>query len=361
MSGRTYVFAGGGTGGHLFPGIAVAECLVQRRSDARILFVGSERKIERDVLASTPFEHRSLPASSSASARRRPLQFAANLWQSYRSAMRLMKEVRPDAVIGCGGFASAAPVVAARKQRVPVLLLEQNVIPGRSTRWLSRLGGIVCLTYEQSALYLRKSTETVVTGNPVRPEIAELVGEPQSRNGRTLLVLGGSQGARSLNELLLSVAEHHRSLLDDWHIIHQTGPSDEERVRTAYDTLSLNATVSAFFANPADLYRQADLAVSRAGGTTLSELACAGLPALLLPYPHAADNHQWHNAELFRRAGAAHILDQTTDHAGIVPRFANELDVLMSDPAVRQLMSTAMSSLARPDAATNIANLIDQI
>ncbi len=361
VSGRTYIIAAGGTGGHLFPGIAVATRLKERHPDARMLFVGSDRPIERDILAKIPFDHHTLPSVSLHRAGRHPLRFAARTWRAYRAAARLFEDVRPHAVIGCGGFASAAPVLAARKRGVPFLLLEQNVIPGRATRWLSRLGGTVCLTYGQTAKLLPRSAESTVTGNPVRCDIAHLARKTAPRQGRTLLVLGGSQGAKRINDLMLSVAADHRRLLDGWRIIHQTGLHDEERIRAAYSSHKIEATVSAFFLDMPGLYQQADVVVSRAGGTTLSELACAGLPAVLLPYPHAVANHQWHNAELFRAAGAAILVDERADDSSTVPRFVDALGTLLSDDELRRTMRAAASKLARPDAAANVVTLLDRL
>ncbi len=361
VSGRTYILAGGGTGGHLFPGIAVADCLRERQPTAHVLFVGSDRPIERDILANTAFDHRTLPSVSLDGAGRHPLRFAARTWQAYRAAARLIDEVRPQAVIGCGGFASAAPILAARKRGVPFLLLEQNVIPGRATRWLSRLGGTVCLTYEQTASSLPGSAKSVVTGNPVRRDIARMAGHATHRHARTLLVLGGSQGAKQINDLMLAAAADRRAALDGWRVIHQTGHRDEERVRVAYSTHNVNATVSAFFVDMPGLYQQADVVVSRAGGTTLSELACAGLPSVLVPYPHAVANHQWHNAELFRAAGAAILVDENRDDSPAVPRFVEAVGSLLRDSALRQAMCAAVLKLARPDAAANVVTLLDEI
>ncbi len=361
VSGRTYILAGGGTGGHLFPGIAVAECVTERHPRARVLFVGSDRPIERDILAETPFDHHRLPSVSFDSAGRHPLRFAARTWRAYRAASRLIEEVCPQAVIGCGGFASAAPILAARKRGVPFLLLEQNVIPGRATRWLSRLGGTVCLTYERTASLLPASVQPVVTGNPVRCDIARLAGHAAPRQGQTLLVLGGSQGAKRINDLMLAVAADRRAALDGWRIIHQTGLRDEERVRLGYSAGNIEATVSAFYADMPGLYEQADVVVSRAGGTTLSELACAGLPSVLLPYPHAVANHQWHNAELFRAAGASILVDEWADDSRAVPHFAEAVGSLLSDPTLRQTMCAAVSKLACPDAADTVVTLLDAI
>lgn len=332
---------------------------MEREPQARILFLGSDRPIERSILSSTPFEHLVLPVPYGSDLRRRPVQLVRHLMAACRAAGRVMRSARPTAVIGCGGFASVAPVVAARRLDVPCLLLEQNVIPGRATRWLSRLGGTVCLTYRESAVRLPRSARAIVTGNPVRRQIAALAGDRPRGESQTLLVLGGSQGARRINDLMLRAATVCRPLREEWRIVHQTGAADEERVRHAYAALGIEASVSAFFADAADLYRQAGAVVSRAGGTTLAELACAGLPALLIPYPQAADDHQWHNAEWFASAGAAVRCDDTGDGLSMSSRFEDLLGSLLQDADRRTRMAKAMSRLARPQATQEVLAVID--
>jgi UDP-N-acetylglucosamine--N-acetylmuramyl-(pentapeptide) pyrophosphoryl-undecaprenol N-acetylglucosamine transferase len=272
-----------------------------------------------------------------------------------------MEEINPAAVIGCGGIASAAPILAARRRGSPCLLLEQNVIPGRTTRWLSRWGGTVCVTYPQSAQWLARSATSVVTGNPVRRSIAALAASVAPKAHRTLLVLGGSQGSQTINEMLLDVVSQEPALLKDWRIVHQTGPHDVERVRAAYESHHLEADISKFFGDPAAHYGTADVVVSRAGGTTLSELACAGLPVVLCPYPHAAANHQWHNAAVFRKAGAAIVVEESADRVQNACQLAEALQPLLRDHGLRQRMSAAMRALARPDAADQVVRFLDRL
>jgi UDP-N-acetylglucosamine--N-acetylmuramyl-(pentapeptide) pyrophosphoryl-undecaprenol N-acetylglucosamine transferase len=362
---RTYLFAGGGTGGHLFPGIAVAERLLEQQPQARILFVGSDRPIERQILAGTPFEHCSLPSPSLADARRHPLRFVRQLLAGRRAARELILRERPAAVIGCGGFASAAPVYVAGRAEVPFVLLEQNVIPGRATRWLSRLGGTVCLSFEAARRHLPRSASVTVTGNPVRQEIAELAGRiPADRAAAVggtpmLLVLGGSQGARGVNEMLIGVAARAPQALAGWRVVHQTGAADVDRVRQAYADAGIAAEVGAFFDDLVPHYASASLVVSRAGATTLAELACAGVPAILVPYPHAMDNHQWHNAREFEQAGAAVIVEQgdAAESVNVTAgsaTFDETLTSLVQDDRRRAAMAAAMANLARPDAAAAV-------
>lgn len=355
VSGRTFVFAGGGTGGHLFPAIAVAECLIDQHPEARIAFVGSNRPIEREILARTSFEHHTLPGLSN-----RAVQVARQGWRSYRAALRVLKHLRPAAVIGCGGGASVGPVIAARRLRIPVLLLEQNVIPGRATRLLSRFKTTVCLTYAESVPFFPKHARVEVTGNPVRRAIANLATERlmagSHEERKSLLVLGGSQGALAVNDALLHFAQKHGDMLAGWRIVHQTGRRDEDRVREGYAALDIEARVEAFFTDMIRLYRESHLVISRGGGTTLSELACAGLPAILVPYPHAKDNHQVGNARVFESAGAAVMVDSSSDDW--TDRFVSATIRALSDESFRRNQAQMMSRLARPRAAEEVAALI---
>jgi UDP-N-acetylglucosamine--N-acetylmuramyl-(pentapeptide) pyrophosphoryl-undecaprenol N-acetylglucosamine transferase len=355
---ESYIFAGGGSGGHLFPGIAVAQALQERQPDAQVLFVGSDRDVERRILEQEGFEHRPLPTAAFTVLRQSPRRFAWRNWQAWRAALRLVRDLSPRAVIGCGGFASAPVVLAASRQGVPVVLLEQNVVPGRATRWLARRASSVCVSFAECAARVPHSAHCIVTGNPVRAEIAELThgrrpGRPHGpRHGpSTLLVLGGSQGAQALNSGVTALARTERAALADWRIVHQTGERDAQAVRAAYVDLALDADVQPFFPDIVRRYASADLVISRAGATTLAELACAELPVLLVPYPHAAQDHQRANAELFVRAGAAVMVTQANAPEATAALLATTLLPLLNDPRRRAAMSQAMHSLARPAAA----------
>ncbi len=357
MTAPLYVFAGGATGGHLFPGIAVAESLVEREPDARIVFLGTDRPVERDILAKTGYEHVPLLRES----QRRIRQRAGGFGRAYFGAVDLLRNGKPRAVIGCGGGASVAPVLAARRLRIPVLLLEQNVIPGRATRLLSRLKTTVCLTYGETATHLPKTACTDPTGNPVRRSITLLADRSPttdpSSGPQTLLVLGGSQGAHAINDGLLHLAEHHPECLSGWQIVHQTGQSDADRVKHGYHQLGIDAVGEPFFDDMVSHYREASLVVSRAGGTTLSELACAGLPAVLVPYPHAKDDHQTANARVFADAGAAVVISTSSDE-NWQSSLVSELSSLLKNNERRRAMSFAMRALARPRAADEVASMI---
>jgi len=359
-SGRqTIVFAGGGTGGHLFPGIAVAEALKARGVTAHVVFVGSTRAVERHIVERHGFEHVSLPVESSAVMWRSPVRFANRLWKSARVARDLLPQLGASLVVGLGGFASVPVVWAARSCGVPMILLEQNAMPGRATSWLAPRADLTCLGFADAARRMPSRCRQLVTGNPVRGEISKLATSPLvADKSRRLLVLGGSQGSAALNEAFLSCVERHPHDFAGWRIVHQTGRREVNVVRDRYSKLKLDVSVDAFFDDLTEHYREASLAVARAGALTLSELACAGVPAILIPYRKAVRNHQRHNAYSFEHVGAARIVRQSVDPALTSANLHEELKTLLTNDGLRARMARAIRSLARPDAAIFVADQV---
>lgn len=359
MAGRLFVFAGGGTGGHLAPGLAVAAELRRREPDCRIRFVGSGRPIEQQMLADTGYEIVAHNVQPLIQLRRRPIRMLRSHWKAYQTERASIRSDRPTAVIGLGGYASFPTAMAAKKEGVPVLLLEQNAIAGRATRLLARWFP-VCVTFEESRSSLPRAATAHVTGNPLRPELS--LSPSSDRNSddskRTLLVLGGSQGSRQINDAVLAAASRLAgSTMSGWRVIHQTGPDDAARVQDEYERLQIEHRVAGFFPKMAELYATADLCVARAGATSLTELAIAGVPSLLIPYPFAADNHQAANAAVFESAGAAIVIDPREDWEELAS-FPDMLSLLLTDAAKRDAMTLAMTSLARPEAASAVADLL---
>ena len=353
---RTFIFAGGGTGGHLFPGVAVALELKRREPNARLLFVGSERELEQTILARHGLEHRSLPVESLRELSRHPWRFATRNWTAWRAARQMMREERPSVVIGLGGYASAPLVWQASRARCPVVLLEQNVIPGRATRWFSRSANLVCTSFAETRERLPRGVKVEVTGNPVRREIAELTSHQATTAPRELLVLGGSQGADSLNEAVVATLRLLAEARSGWRVVHQTGARQVEAMRHAYAELSIDAVVEPFFDDMLARYRAASLVVSRAGATTLAELACCGLPMILVPYPHAADDHQRANAFAFVERGAAIVVEHRANVDATVAALVDPLKALLTDEPRRSAMSVAARDGTHPDAASVVVD-----
>jgi UDP-N-acetylglucosamine--N-acetylmuramyl-(pentapeptide) pyrophosphoryl-undecaprenol N-acetylglucosamine transferase len=359
---KTIVFAGGGTGGHLFPGIAVAQALAASRP-VKCVFVGSTRSVERQIVHDHGFEHVALPVEPSSMLLTRPVRFANRLWQSAQAASKFLPSCGASLVVGLGGFASVPVVWAARLAGIPLILLEQNVVPGRATSWLCRRANLTCLGFSDAARRLPRGAPHVVTGNPVRPPIATLAGTASNNSGerQTIIVLGGSQGSLALNEAFVGCVEKLSDHFAGWQIVHQTGARDLAHIQRRYQACGVRAEVASFFEDPTRLYRDAALAVSRAGALTLSELACAGVPAVLIPYPKAIRNHQRLNAYAFEHVGAARVVRQSTDPDKTCSHLQEELAALLPNAELRGRMARAMRSLARPDAASEVAEQICQL
>ncbi len=356
-----YVFAGGGTGGHLAPGIAVAEELRREQPDCRIRFVGSGRPVEQQMLEPTGFEYSIRETLSLHAAKRRPMRFARSHWQAFRASCRDIDNDRPAAIIGLGGFASVPLAVAAHKRNVPCLLLEQNTVPGRANRWLSRWHSI-CLTFEESAKYLPARAVSHLTGNPLRAEIRELAASNHQLpfSPRTLLVLGGSLGSRQVNDSIVNAVSELQSEFSGWRIVHQTGSEGTESAREAYTKLGIAHEVAPFFNDVPARLAATTLAVARAGATTLTELAAVGIPALLIPYPTAADDHQTKNARFFADAQAAEIV--ASPNRSFAPvELAATLRPLLTDQQQLISMSQAMKNLGKPNAASEVAAILQRL
>lgn len=350
------LITGGGTGGHLFPAIATAEAMTRRFPGTQVLFVGTGRRIDTSSLARYGFAAKTIHCqglkgkgllSRFSAVLLLPVSLVEALWHILR--------FRPHLVFGVGGYVTGPVVAAARMVGCPAMIHEQNSVPGLANRKLGALVSRVCLSLPGSEAYFT-AKKTVLTGNPVRQQILELATEKEQSQGDALrlLVLGGSLGAHRVNELVVEALTRHKDQLpSQLEVIHQTGPSDEEMVRTAYAGSGVKAEVAAFFADMATVYRKADLLISRAGATTLAEIAVLGKPALLIPYPYAADNHQDRNGRYYEQGGGVQVLVEKELDAG---RLAAQLAALAGNPDRLKAMGEAMRALGRPEAAERIVD-----
>lgn len=355
------MIAGGGTGGHVFPALAVAQALRAHDPAARLVFVGADG-LERELVPAHGFELIQLPAGrlkgASTLARLRTL---ARVLPAVRRARRLLREFAPQVVVGVGGYASGPVVAAAALARIPVLLLEQNAVPGLTNRLLARFAAQVVVAFPQAADRLPRG-RAILLGNPLRQALVAALQRPRdppgTGPGRHLLVLGGSQGARALNEAITRAARQLAGALPALLITHQTGPADASWVAARYQQAGVAVRVEPFIQDMAEVYCKADLVLSRSGATTLAELTVAGLPAVLVPYPHAADDHQTANARELAQAGAAVLLPQAElDPGGL----ASLLAALLDDPSRLAAMSRAMRAAARPEAAAAVVRLVCEL
>ena len=354
------VFAGGGTGGHLFPGLATAEVICQIRPETRITFVGSGRDFEREHVHSFGFDYRELPCCPLLLKKPWHLpKFAKSNLDGYRLAKQFLGEEEVSAVVGLGGYVSVPMARASRTHQIPLVLLEQNTVPGRATRWLSRRADHVCIAFDASREHFPRRAQLEVTGTPLRPgfgleslENGCLAEEPQ------LLVLGGSGGAQSLNESVPHALCLVRHRVEGWKILHQSGEAAYEETKRLYEEFGLQAEVVPFIANMPGTLARTSLAICRAGGSTLAELAATATPAILIPYPHAINDHQRRNAELFQRHGGCCLLDEREHGPKLAEVLARRLGEFIEDEPRRLRVSHTMRCLARPDAAHHVAKII---
>ncbi|WP_243370055.1 undecaprenyldiphospho-muramoylpentapeptide beta-N-acetylglucosaminyltransferase [Geotalea sp. SG265] len=305
------VIAGGGTGGHLFPGIAVAEEFLARDKTNEVLFIGTERGIEARLLPKLGYRLECISASGlKGQSNLAKLKSAALLLYGYSQSRKILKEFRPDLVLGVGGYASAPVVLSARGLQIRRFIHEQNAIPGLTNKVLARIAGKVFISIEESRKFFPEE-KTILAGNPLRKEILwNVQQEKAQQTGDTLrlLVFGGSAGAHRINTAMMEALPHLAKVKGSLVVTHQTGEKDCDEVKAAYQTAGFTATVSPFIDNMAAAYGAADFIVCRAGATTLAEVAVSGKACIFIPYPHAADDHQRRNAEALLKKDAGFMI-----------------------------------------------------
>ena len=344
------IFAGGGTGGHLFPGLAVAREFQQRDSMTEILFVGTERGIEARVLPREGFRLETIPVKG---LRGRGMRgFVDALWGIpaglFRS-LRIIERFRPDFIIGLGGYASGPLLLAGKLRRLRCAIMEQNLRPGFTNRFLARFVDRVFTSYRESAPHF-SSGQILETGNPVRwrqlPEV-------QRSDKFVLLVFGGSAGAHHINLAVVDAMKKLSDLADRLQVIHQTGHADFAAIKEVYESLPFDAEVLPFIEKMDEAYARADLVLCRAGATTLAELTAFGKAAILVPFPYAIYDHQRWNAQALQDGGAAEmILDQEISGELLAGRIRSYI----LDPSRLERMAAAARAMGRPEAAARIVD-----
>ncbi len=361
------VIAGGGTGGHVYPGVTIARTLVERDPTIQVLFIGTKKGLEADVVPREGF--RLVTIGVDAFKRRLSVGTVLAAFRAcgaLAQSLAILAREKPRVVIGTGGYVSGPAVLAAWMMRIPTLVHEQNVFPGVTTRLLSRVASTVATTYVESSRYLARRARVVVTGNPVRRSIltasrregAETFG--LDRNLPTLLVFGGSQGARAINDAMVEALEGI-ARRPDVQVIHQTGRADHARVVRELEARGVLQAGKGRLVIEPYLYQMdramacADLVVCRAGAISIAEITARGLPAILVPFPGAAEGHQEKNARALERAGAAVVVLQR-DLAG--PALLQMVLEILGDRARLARMSEGSRVLGRPGAADAIADLV---
>jgi UDP-N-acetylglucosamine--N-acetylmuramyl-(pentapeptide) pyrophosphoryl-undecaprenol N-acetylglucosamine transferase len=345
------ILAGGGTGGHVIPALAIAQEL-RNRYNAKILFIGTSRGIENKLVPPAGFGLQLIEvgALNRVSLKTR-MKTLFGLPLSVLAARRMLSEFGPEVVIGVGGYASGPAMLAAVLKGIPTLAFEPNVVPGFANRVVARWVSAAAVHFEETAQYFRRAE---VTGVPVRQAFFEIAGRATGNSTPTLLVFGGSQGARVINQAMTRCLPELQKQIPNIHIIHQTGERDYTDAQSAYQRAGISSEVYPFIADMPAFFARADLVLCRSGASTVAEITAAGKPAIFVPFARAADDHQRINAQALERAGAAVVLEETKlDDVWLVETVC----ALLNDPGRLRKMSEAARQLSHPNAARDIAAL----
>ena len=364
----TIIFAGGGTGGHLYPGVAVAEALREFLPNARPVFLCTTRTIDRLILDPTGFEYIAQPIVPPD----RSVTGLLKFWKSWRETKelvtRIIKDRSPALVLGLGGYAAGVAVKLAGARKIPAALINPDVIPGKANQYLMRYVRQIYCQFEetnQHVLAIHRD-KIIVTGCPIRTDLHHLPSRAEAVNRlgldpvlQTLVVTGASQGAKTVNEGILELFKTFKP--QGWQVLHLSGREHAEAVRTAYRDVSISARVIDFTAAMGDVWAVADLAVSRSGASSCAELTANGIPSVLMPYPFHKDKHQRLNAEVLHHAGAAVLMDDERDAKRNAEKLRPIMQSLILDSNKRHAMSQAARSLGKPKAAQTVAQAIAAI
>ena len=365
---KIILLAGGGTGGHLYPGIAVAEALRTVAPHAKPVFLCTAKEIDRVILEPTGFEFIVQPIVPWRKSIGGTLRFARAFGETWELVRKVLKERRPVAVLGLGGYAAGLAVRSAARKGIPTAILNPDVIPGEANRLLMKRARVVCCQFAQTADHVDSShrEKLKTTGCPIRSDIRRLPnrGESAARLGldsrlNTLVVTGASLGAQTINEAVLTMLE--RIELAGWQVLHLSGRDHAASVRDGYSKLSAAARVIDFTPAMADVWAVADLAISRAGASSCAELTACGIPSILFPYPYHKDMHQRANAKVLEEAGAAILLEDQKDRKKNAERLAAAAGSLVRDVDKRRAMASAARAIGKPDAADNVAGVVSEI
>jgi len=358
-TGVRLMIAGGGTGGHIYPAVAIAQEFVRRDRPRKAVFVGTEYGLEKTIVpqAGFPIEFISVGGLKGKGS----LEFLKNLARlpvGFIQALQVIAKHRPNVILGVGGYSSGPVLLAGRLRGIPTAIHEQNAFPGVTNRLLAKFVNAVAVAFAEAGPRLRRS-DAVVTGNPIRTEFFTAARGPRTAGRGRLLVFGGSQGSHVLNEAMIGALLFLARLKDQLDIVHQTGPKELDRVRQAYRASAFaNARVVPYLDPIADEIAAADLVVSRAGAMTIGELAAVGRAAILVPFAAATNNHQELNARVLQQAGGAIVLTESQ----LTPeRLAMTITEVIHDPQRALRMGAAARTLAAPDATRKIVDLLEKI
>jgi UDP-N-acetylglucosamine--N-acetylmuramyl-(pentapeptide) pyrophosphoryl-undecaprenol N-acetylglucosamine transferase len=364
MSGRSFFFAGGGTGGHIYPAIAIAERIIKLDPQAKVHFFCSSRSIDSQILSKTNFQYTQLPATGFSVRPGKLIDFCSSFLKSSRIAKEMLAESKNAVVIGIGGFVAAPVCWAARKLKVPVVLLNIDSVPGRANTIIARWADEIFVQFEDTERYFGKRAAKVsAVGCPLRggfenpqPEKAKSeLGLDKSK--KILLITGASSGSANINEAVCLLLGELSVFANDWQIVHLTGAGNYEEVERKYADAKIGHKVLSYYDDMANLLSAVDLVIGRSGAVSVAEYAAAGVPSICMPYPYHRDRHQYLNAGKLVEAGAAIVVDDLPDAKERAEWLWEELEELMKDEEKREEMKNC-AAIANKEAASQIAQTL---
>jgi UDP-N-acetylglucosamine--N-acetylmuramyl-(pentapeptide) pyrophosphoryl-undecaprenol N-acetylglucosamine transferase len=362
MEDRCFFFAGGGTGGHIYPAVAVAQQIIKIEPSSKIHFFCSTRSIDEHIILQASFEYTALPAVGFSIRPKKFINFCKLLLKSYRIADEKILKKSNIVVIGAGGFVSTPVCLAAHKRKVPIALLNVDIVPGRANKLNARWADEIFVQFKETAEYfIRRKKKVSVVGCPIRsgfrnpqPDRAiEKLG--LDRNKKILLITGASSGSENINNTVYSLLGKLASFADDWQMVHLTGHNNYEKVYSQYSDAKISHKVVSYFDDMSDLLAAADLVIGRSGAVSVAEYVAAAVPSICMPYPYHKDKHQYLNAGKLVEVGAAIIVDDLPDEKDRSEWLWEELEQLMEDKKAREVMAERCKIVANPDADRKIA------
>ncbi|MGA2322303.1 MAG: UDP-N-acetylglucosamine--N-acetylmuramyl-(pentapeptide) pyrophosphoryl-undecaprenol N-acetylglucosamine transferase [Sedimentisphaerales bacterium] len=362
MAGKSVFFAGGGTGGHIYPAIAVAEKIAELDPTAKIHFFISSRDIDKHVLSKTSFEYTTMPAVGLSIRPDKFLNFCKMFLASQKIATDAMAECDNPVVVGVGGFVAAPVCRAAYKSKIPLFLLNVDIIPGKANKLIGRWAQRIFVQFEETTEYFgRQKTKVTVAGCPLRNSFEKP--NPQKAKDalgldgkkKILLITGASTGSQNINRTVCSLLDKLADYADSWQIVHLTGRANFDQVKAGYANAPVRNKVVDYYDDMADLLAAADIVIGRSGAVSVAEYAAAGVPSICMPYPYHKDMHQYLNAGKLVEAGAAVIVDDIGDEKDRRDWLWEELEPLLKDEKKRLQMKNACKNIARKNAAKMIA------
>ncbi len=362
MADKCFFFAGGGTGGHIYPALAVAEQIARIEPTARIHFFCSDRPVDKHILGATHFDYRALPAKGFSIRPKGLIEFTKSFRKSYSTAREIIGESCNTVVVGAGGFVSAPVCWAAHKCRVPIALINVDIVPGRANRLIARWADEVFVQFQETADYFEgRGKKVSIVGCPLRSGFANPRPDGAIRQlgldagKKILLVTGASSGSQNINSAFCSLLGKLEAFADQWQIVHMTGQNNYDEVESCYSDVKIRHKVLSYFDDMPDLLAAAALVIGRSGAVSVAEYAVAAVPSICMPYPYHKDRHQYLNAGKLVEVGAAVIVDDVPDEKERSEWLWEELERLMKDEKARQVMAEGCKIVANSHAAQAIA------